>query len=213
MAMIGLKVPAEAARLLAAIPEPAEYGTPEPADQFHVTLAHLGDALTIEEIAQAIQPLFEVTSVTPPFMVSTSHISTFSPHPEHGTVPIIALIDSPELHNLWKRMTTALDAAGVEFSRKFPNFTPHVTLAYSKDPLVAADMAAETHLRSPLMWGVHEIVLWGGDKGQNHVIVNFPLSLGMGKAAATRMSRTDALYRGAVRLSMKGDRYGWPRAE
>lgn len=211
MAMIGVRVPAEAARLLAAIPGPAEFGEPEPADQFHITLAHLGDDLTIDEIARAIEPTFAVASSTAPFVVSTSHVSTFPAHPEHRTVPIIALIDSPELHALWGILGRTLDDAGVDFSKKFPEFRPHVTLAYGKDPLIDTDKAADIHLPRPLMWGVHEIVLWGGGKGANHVVVNFPLSLGLTKAASTRLTRVDAMYRGAVRLSMHADRYGWPR--
>ena len=207
MAFIGLKVPSDTALILSEI-DYGGHGEPEPPGFYHITMHHLGDEVPIEVLTEAVRPVFEVCSETRPFLVSTSHVTTFPPHPEHGTVPIICRIDSPELHALRDRLSEALDSAGVDYSRKFPEYKPHVTLAFAK----GLEDEVDLHLPVPVAWGAHEIVLWGGDKGANRVVVSFPLSLGLGKTASSHLSVQEALFRGAVRLSLWGGSPGWPRS-
>ncbi len=192
MAFLGIRVPPEVARMLAEVPEAAKYGDPEPLNEFHITMVHFGDSLAVETLAEALAPVFAVTSKTRPFTVQTSHITTFPPHPVHHTVPIIARIDSQPLQDLRDRVCKGLKTAGVEYDNKFPEFKPHVTLAYSPDPAVAYDGVVDRHI--PVVeWGVQEIQLWGGDKGDNKLIVTFPFSLGIPK---------EAVFRAFVRLAM-----------
>lgn len=189
-----------------------DFGDKEPSDFFHITMIHLGDEIPIETLAKTVAPVLAATIGVKPFIVSTSHVATFPPHPEKNTVPIICLIDSPDLHDLRAKIAQALDSAGIEYSKKFPEYRPHVTLGYSPDPLVNAD-GFDIHLPAPVQWVAHEVVLWGGDKGSNRVVVTFPLSLGMDKAASVQPSDKGKIiaYRAAVRLAMNAGQPGWPR--
>lgn len=209
MAFIGLKVPHEVARLLADT-EFVKYGEPVSPDTFHVTIAVLEDNVPIEELARAIAPVFEVASNTRPFSVSTNHVDHFG-DPEKTEFPIIALIDSFELHALRDRLLRVLNKAKIEYSKKFPEYRPHVTLGYGKD-LAALDYIP-MHIPSTITWGAQELVLWGGDKGDNRVIVTFPFSLGLNAKAAHRTDPMEIVRRGFVRLSMYAGRPTWPRRD
>lgn len=182
MAMIGLKVPAEVGRLLNTIEVPGEHVS---GDSYHITIANLGDDLPIEVVAKAIQAVYEVAAKTLPFSVSFTHVSSFPKNP--AGVPVICLIKSPELVDLHGRIKKALDEFGVEYSKKFPDFKPHVTLAYNEDEM--DDIA----FQSPLEWSAYEMTLWGGDSGENQVVANFPFSLPTSKVG---------LWRRVIRASM-----------
>ena len=175
------------ARLLSALEIP---GNKEPTDTFHVTVLYLGDKVPIEQLGKAIIATYSVTSATTPFTVRTNRVTAFEPH-DDGT-PIICPIDSPGLHELREKLTAALDKAGVEYSKKFPIFVPHMTLGYSKDPGVYADHAADQDFPT-VEWGAAELVLWGGDEGDDRLVATFPFSLRIEKKA---------LYRAFVRLAM-----------
>jgi hypothetical protein len=150
-----------------------------------VTVLYLGSKVPLDAICKVIPPVFEAVSKTKPFSVSTNRLSVFPPHPKEGTVPLICPIDSSELHALRKSICDACDAAGVEYSKTFKDYTPHVTLAYSKDPLVHADWGPD-HPITPLSWGAHELVLWGGDDGDKRIVVTFPFSMAMSKEGMDR---------------------------
>jgi hypothetical protein len=146
--------------------------------------------------------VYGVTSQTKPFMVGTNKITTFPPHPDHGTVPVICPIISPPLHDLQARLRVALDRAKVDYSKKFPEYKPHVTLSYLEDP--AADAAKEAAQDiPPIAWGVADIVLWGGEDSDQRFSANFPLSIG--KTASGR--GTDVLYRAIVRVAQLGRKH------
>ncbi len=183
MAFLGLRVPQETARILAEV-DIGKWGEKEPPSSFHITMAYMGREVPIETIAQMIPAIFPVVAKTSPFTVSTSHVTTFPPHPEDG-VPIIARVDSEPLHAFRAAVCQAMDAAGVDFSKKFPDYKPHVTLAYAKDALVHYDNAFDIHIPT-IEWAAHELVLWGGDNGDNRLIVTFPLSIAMSKTAMHR---------------------------
>lgn len=183
MAFLGLKPPAETARILSEI-DFGDFGEKEPASSLHVTMLYVGKDIPIEKIASMIPTIFSVVSQTKPFTVSTSRVTTFPPNPEDGT-PIIALIDSNELHAFRKAMCAAFDAAKLDYNKKYPEYRPHLTLGYSEDPMVNADNAVD--LSIPVVeWGAHELVLWGGDNGDNRIIITFPLSVATTKTAMHR---------------------------
>jgi 2'-5' RNA ligase len=182
MSFLGIAVPAPTARILSEI-DFGNFGEKEPPGKFHITMCYMGKALPIEKVASAIPVIFSVVSQTQPFTVATSRVTTFPPNPDDGT-PIIALVNSTELHDFQKKMCVALKAGGIEVSQKY-TFTPHVTLGYSQDPLVHADNAVD--LTIPVIeWGAHELVLWGGDEGDNRIIITFPLSIATNKMAMHR---------------------------
>lgn len=184
MAFLGIKVPTETARLLSLL-DLNGLGEPEPPGFFHVTLLCFDEELPIETIASTIGPVHQVVERTRPFTVSTHRLSCFKPHPEHGTVPIICVVESEALHVLQAELRGALDEVGIEYSKRFPEFKPHVTVGYSKDRSVYEQSRAEREF-APVEWGVHELVLWGGDEGDRRLIVTFPFSLPLTKQALQR---------------------------
>lgn len=180
MAFLGLKVPHETARILSEI-NYGDVGEKEPASSMHITMCYLGKEVPIEKIAAMIPVIFSVVSQVRPFTVATKKVSTFPPNPDDGT-PIIGLIDSPELHVFRKALTGTFDAQGVEYNKKYPDYVPHVTLGYSKEP-----PRPPINLDIPVVeWGAHELVLWGGDSGDNRIIITFPLSVATSKTAMHR---------------------------
>jgi 2'-5' RNA ligase len=193
MAALMLQVPAETARVLHELPVPGNRERHDP----HVTVMYLGKNLPIERIGEMLPVIYDVTSKTLPFSVSTSHVSCF-PGGDDG-VPVIAQIDSPELHRFRKKLTQAFEAADIPYDRKHPEYKPHTTLAYDPDPDTEVDLDIPE-----VSWGAHELVLWGADRGTGRLVVKFPLSLPNGKVAST--SSHAALYRAAVRLSLWGHR-------
>jgi 2'-5' RNA ligase len=196
MAALMFSVPEETARILQELDVPE--GNREP--NAHITVAYLGDDVPVENIAALIPILYEVTSATMPFSASTSLVSTF-PAGDDG-VPVIAMVDSPELHSLRDELCAAMDAAGIEYSRKFPTYRPHVTITY------AEDLDTEFELEIPeIAWPCHELLLWGSNRGTGRLVVKFPLSLPMGRAAFTGGGLATAAYRKAmVKLAMWRER-------
>lgn len=165
MAFLGITVPHETARLLSEIEVP---GDPEPPDQFHITLLYLGDNIPMATIAEAMKATYEVTSDTRPFSVKTELLTCF-PGGEDG-VPVICKIESPALMVFRARLAEAFDQAGIEYSKRFPEFKPHMTLAYAPEPIVE-------QVIPPVEWGAHGAVLWAGDKADGRLTITFPFSL------------------------------------
>jgi len=193
MAFIGLKVPHETARLLGQV---RVEGDKVDLSEMHITVLYLGSALPIETIAQATQVAYEVTSKTLPFLVGTELVTSFPANPDG--IPLIAKIESDPLKALRKALTAAFDEAGVPYDKKYPDYKPHVTLAYmtpeeGNGPLKPPPDQTIPHLA----WGAHEMVLWGGDQGDEKLTVLFPF-------LAPGSSKT-ANYRALVRMArLKG---------
>jgi 2'-5' RNA ligase len=192
MSFIGLRVPPETARLLWSFWE-SDYenlGETVPRDHAHITILNLGKDLPIEGIAKAVEATFRVASTTRPFTVSTNRVSVFPPG--DSGVPIICPIDSPELHDFHRRLCESFDAAGIQYSKKFPEYKPHVTLAFAQDPLLHADWGSDIDF-STIEWGAHEAVLWGGDHGDNKLFANFPFALNPYRTAVRRSIIKEAM--------------------
>lgn len=190
MAFCGLKIPHETARLLAGLDVP---GKKEPSNHFHVTCFFFGDDVPIDTLAKITEVTYGVTSETKPFTVRTSQLTSF-PAGDDGR-PIICRIESDALHDLRDKIKAAYDAAGIEYSNKFPDWKPHVTLAYNTEPEGDFD-----EQRIPTVeWGAHELVLWGGDSGDDRLIVTFPFALGAPDKAATRVAQRYLAARGQAR--------------
>lgn len=186
MAALMFPVPEETARILCELEVP---GTPEPANS-HVTVVYLGEDVPIGRIAELMPVLYEVTSRTVPFSVSTDLITTFPPGDDG--VPVIAKVHSPELHAFRKQLCTCMDGAGIEYDKKYPEYKPHVTVAYAQDP------DTEFELEIPeISWGATELTLWGSNRGTGRLVVKFPLSLPEGRVASER-----ALTRACVQVAM-----------
>lgn len=168
MSFFGLKISHECARLLGSIEVP---GDKVPLDQMHVTVVCIGDNTPITTIAKAITSVYKTTSKQTPFTLKVTKIKSFPNNTSDG-YPIIAPVYSPELHEFRKNITLSLDKAGVEYSKKYPEYKPHVTLAYSKEPF------GSISLENPIEWAAHEATLWGDDHGDGKINANFPFVVG-----------------------------------
>jgi hypothetical protein len=102
-------------------------------------------------------------------------VTTFPPG-DDDDVPIICPIVSNDLHTFRENLVKAVEAADIPFPNTYPTFRPHVTLGYSSDILVYSDNAVNFQFPE-VEWGAHEVILWGGDSGDDRVVVTFPLSL------------------------------------
>lgn len=185
MALIGLKVPAETGKLFSNIQVP---GAPESRDKYHITIFYLGKDVPMADVAKAMVVTAEVTSATRPFTVRTSRVTCF-PKNEDG-VPVICAIESPELHAFRERLKAAYEAAGVSFSNRYPDYKPHMTLAYAEEEEVTDRQIA------PIEWGAHELFLWASDDGDKGVAVTFPFSrLTIAHRVAARFTASKLLGR------------------
>lgn len=187
MAFLGFAVPHATARILSEIEVPGER---EDISHFHITMVMLGDEVPIEQISKATEVAYAVISKMRPFTVSTKVVSCFDKKGS-GKVPIICLVESPELHQLWAEVCAAFDEAGVEYSKKFPIYRPHVTLSFADAPIEDIPIPE-------VSWGAHELVLWGGDSGDRRVVVHLPFSLK--NRVASRYAEIRAISRVAARF-------------
>lgn len=166
MSFIGIRVAHETARLLHDIDVPGEK---EDSAHLHITLLYLGNNTPIKEIAKAMVATYEVTQATSPFWVKTASVSCF-PVEEGQDHPIIAPIQSPKLFELHKFLKKTFDKMNVEYSKKFKTYHPHITLSFHNEAIKKTKI-------DPIDWAVQEIVLWGGEDGDNRVFTTFPLAL------------------------------------
>lgn len=165
MALLSIQVPHEVSRALGSIRVP---GTPEARETFHITLLYLGKDIPIDVVSKALVVAYRVAEITRPIPLAIEEVSCF-PKGDDG-VPIIGLIKSPELHQLWKALCSAFDDAKIDYSKKFPIYKPHVTLAYYTEDL------GENLQVGPFDWVSYEMCLWSGNSGDDAVSINLPFS-------------------------------------
>lgn len=176
MSFFGLKIPHECARLLASIDVP---GDKIPLDQMHVTVVYIGDNTPITTITKAIAATYRVTSKRTPFTMKVNKIKSFPGNTEDG-YPIIARIMCPELHEFYDAVTNSFDKAGIEYSKRYPEYKPHVTLSYNKESI------GTISLENSIEWAAHEATLWGGDSGDDRISATFPFVVGPTKESCAR---------------------------
>lgn len=164
MAFLGLKVPHEVARLFREIEIP---GDKVAESDYHVTILCFDDEWPISEIAKAMEATFDVLNKFEPFHMETSVVTCF-PKREDNPVPIIAKMKSKELMKLSDALRKEFDKQKIEYSKIFKDFKPHMTLSYAEDEIKDRKI-------SPIEFFVHEIVLWGGDNGDDRIFITFPL--------------------------------------
>lgn len=165
MAFLGLKVPHEVGRLFREIEIP---GDKVAESDYHVTILCFDDEWPISEIAKAMEATFDVLNKFEPFHMETSVVTCF-PKREDNPVPIIAKMKSKELMKLSDALRKEFDKQKIEYSKIFKDFKPHMTLSYAEDEIKDRKI-------SPIEFFVHEIVLWGGDNGDDRIFITFPLA-------------------------------------
>lgn len=118
---VAIEVPQPLAGTLAAAQVGLEVGNPVPVENFHITLAFLGEHSTrvIEDVADAL------SLISPPaFEITVSGLGTF------GTAPRLLfaeVVPSQPLSDLRKRVRRAAAEGGIELPHE--RYHPHVTLS------------------------------------------------------------------------------------
>jgi 2'-5' RNA ligase len=165
MAFLGIRIPHETGRLLSQIEVPGEKSS---LSELHITLLYFGDEWPISEISKSLEATYKVVSKFHPFIAKMSKVTCFPKNPE-GKVPVITRIESEKLHELRDKLAKEFDDQKIEFSKVHKDFKPHVTLSYSEEE------PKETEFH-PLEFSIAELVLWGGDHGDDRIFVTFPLA-------------------------------------
>lgn len=165
MAFMGISLSSEVSQLLHEVSVP---GTRVAKGSHHITLLYFGKQTPLVEICRAIEIVAPIMQRTQPLQLTTSRVEAFGENPDDG-YPIIARVDSEALHGLQGQLKSALKQRGVEFSDKWPEYKPHVTLSY-------AGKAMEPMTLEPSIdWTASETVMWAGDNNDDRFVVRFSL--------------------------------------
>jgi len=164
MAFLGVKIVPEVARMFRNIDVP---GKKEPENEYHITVVCFDADWPLKHVAKAMQATYEVLQDIAPFYVKSKKVTCF-PKREDNPVPIIAAIDSDELHDLNKKLKKAFDKNNIGYMKNFKDFKPHMTLSFAQDEI--KDIKID-----PVEFYVHELILWAGDNGDDRLFITFPL--------------------------------------
>lgn len=168
MAFLGIRVPHETGRLLAKVDVEGEKTS---VSEMHITLLHLGDEWPVSELCKSIEATYKVVSECQPFLVSMKKVTHFPKGPNSDDkFPVISRVESKELHELRDKLAEAYDDDKIEFSKLHKDYKPHITLAYAESE------PDDEEFEHPVEFVVQEIVLWGGDHGDDRIFVTFPLA-------------------------------------
>jgi 2'-5' RNA ligase len=176
MAFIGVKVPAEVGRMLESIDVPGERHS---LSDMHVTLLYLGKGIDFISVAKTMVATHEVASRTRPFMAWGDTVSSFPSNPEDG-IPVIVPVNSQPLHVFRTALANRFDELGIRYSKKYPDFKPHITLSYVKDPDPGFQVPSEP-LPGYAGWVVYDVTIWAGDGSMSEgTEIRIPLRPGPG---------------------------------
>lgn len=124
-------------------------GRCESLDDLHVTLFCF-KVMTLSQYTTAIEIVSNMSmlKVTPsPFKMCTMRVHYFDG--DGSRYPIFARILSPVLMNLRASLAEIFDAYEIPYKKDFPDYKPHVTLAYSKETC--------SYQFDPIRWDASEI--------------------------------------------------------
>lgn len=164
MAFLGIKINPDVARLLTGIEVPGEKCD---AASLHITLACFEDNYSIEEVAKTLEATYDIVHDFKPFLVKTNKVTSF-PVNKDNPYPVIAKVESEELHELNDKIKENFDKKNIEYSKKFKEYKPHITLSFTKEK-------PEDFEIDEVDFYVHELVLFAGNHGDDRLFVTFPL--------------------------------------
>jgi len=180
MALIGIKINHEIVRTLKNLDVP---GNRTQDDEYHITIACFEDDVTMETILKAIKSAYDIVNNTKPFLISTEEITCF-PKRENNPCAIIAKVNSEELHKLNNKIKSAFDEDEVEYSKLFKDYKPHITLSYHDEEIKSSKI-------EPVEFMVHEIVIFGGNNGDDKFCVTIPLKSSEYKKHSNLINKLD----------------------
>lgn len=161
MALLGIEVPVDICQHLQKVKVP---GSRDLSD--HLTMFYFEDKLSPKRIAKICEVLSDTIKDTKPFNCTIKQISSF-PAGKDG-VPIKGDVTSKKLVFLREEIAKALDKNKISFSKKFPDFNPHVTLSYHSGNFDKIKI-------NPITWTVTNLVIWGGSSEERGIDVKIPL--------------------------------------
>jgi 2'-5' RNA ligase/8-oxo-dGTP pyrophosphatase MutT (NUDIX family) len=131
--MVAVVPPEHVSAALAESMEPLTRHDPEPPEEHHVTMLYLGKEKDHTPAQRAKLPglVREWASCQQPFTVRVQGAGTFANEGQHT---VHALVDMPDGHHLRKSLEEHLAGHGISWPRDH-GFAPHLTLAYSKQPV------------------------------------------------------------------------------
>lgn len=166
MAMIGLKVPEEITEKLSRISVPGKKSPPE---EMHITMFYFENKLNIKGIIKIVQVMYDVIKKCESLAIKGTTVSSFKKGDDG--VPIIIPIISEELLELRKKLAKKLDNEEINYSKKWPEFKPHLTLAYSPKEM------EDKKLDKNISWKADEVILWAGDwHSDPGILVSMPVT-------------------------------------
>jgi 2'-5' RNA ligase len=164
MAFLGIRVPESSGRLLNQIDVPGEK---ESISEYHVTMLYFEENWPLKEVSKTLEATFEELKEEKPFLIKINKVGCF-PVSGDDPYPIIARVESDKLHKLNDKLKKKFDKSDIDYSKKFKDYKPHITLAYSKEKV--EEFNIET-----VEFEVTSLVLWCGDYGGNRLFVEFLL--------------------------------------
>jgi 2'-5' RNA ligase len=165
MAFIGIRVPYESARLIHEIEVP---GNKTDSNQLHITLFYLGSGINIKHISKAMMATYDIAQTIIPFLVKVNCVNQFDTL-VNDKYPIIAPIGCQKLFDVREQMRKIFDKKKIDYDKRFKEYKPHITLSFS-------EQAVERHkIPCPIEFSVQELVLYGGQDGDEKIFITFPL--------------------------------------
>lgn len=154
MAYISFMVPAGAAEELSRL---YADGDVSPPSDMHVTLAFLSKGTSTSQVLRTIAACHVVASTSAPIIMHAALLTSFPPNPEYreGT-PVIVRVVSDALFSFQARLCAELEKFGVEYSRRFPEYKPHVTLSHGPERVKPVKVG-------PVSWVSSQMMIWGGE--------------------------------------------------
>lgn len=152
MSMIALKIPSNISDKLSKIKVDGKKELPQ---EYHITMFYFDGKLKIDDICKITKIMNSVLGRYSPPKISFKEISHFQKG-DNG-FPVIISILSDELIEIRKSLVKVFDKEKINYSKKWPEFKPHITLAYSKKE--PTDQSIDKY-----SWNATELVLYAGDK-------------------------------------------------
>jgi len=129
MTMLSISVPENISKILQSISLNSEIIQGDKSD--HCTCFYFeDDGMEIETVLKIIPLVYKITQKIKPFIVNIKSYDSFS-EGKYG-FPIVSKINSKELIKLRNDIKDIFEENDIDFSKKFPKFVPHITLAYAK---------------------------------------------------------------------------------
>lgn len=165
MAFLGIKIPHSISKLLSNIDAP---GVKEDSSHMHITILYFGDNLKTKDISKMLDATYKITKDLTPFSIKLNCYENF-PKGDDG-YPIICTIKSDKLQEINKDLKKSFDNEKVEYSKKWKEYRPHITLSYHKEDIEKTNFDL---IEIPIT----ELTLWGGDNYDDKFNITFPFEI------------------------------------